>query len=317
MDIIKIIYFGTSDFAVPPLRALIESPELFDVMAVVSQPDKPVGRKQVMTPPPVAAFARENGLKLLQPDSLKDGETEYALKDLDADVFVVAAYGKIIPKDILELPRLGALNLHGSLLPKYRGASPIQTAIAEGEGATGVTLMLMDEKMDHGPILSKLVVEIDREDDYLSLTDKLADTAAQLIVEDLPKFIDGKLNPQEQDHESATYTRLLRKDDALVDWKNEGAERIERKVRAYTSWPGTIAVFPRKNGENLKVKILWAESLSKPGQGLIPGQVLQTEDGFPLAIAERGALKLLEVQPNGKRPMPGDAFLRGYPDILG
>ncbi|MEA3249403.1 MAG: methionyl-tRNA formyltransferase [Patescibacteria group bacterium] len=315
MNPIRLIYFGTSEFAVPALRALLDRPELFDVAAVVSQPDRPAGRKGEMKTSPVAGVARELGLTLLQPESLKKGGAVDELKELDADVFVVAAYGQIIPKVILDIPKRGALNLHGSLLPKHRGASPIQTAILEGDGATGVTLMVMDEKMDHGPLLSKLVVEIDPEDDYPSLLDKLADSAAQLIVEDLLKFIAGELEAHEQDHDSATYTKILKKKDGLIDWTAEGAESMERRVRAFTPWPGTCTTLARKDGE-LRLKILWAEAVSKPEQGMKPGQIAVSKDGFPIIAAERGALKLLEVQPDGRRPMSGDAFLRGYPDIL-
>lgn len=312
---IRIVYFGTSEFAVPPLRALIEAPELFEVAAAVSQPDRPAGRKGELRPSPVSRFARERGLALFQPPSLKNGGAADRLKELDADVFVVAAYGQMIPREVLDIPRLGAVNLHGSLLPKFRGASPIQNAILEGEGATGVTLMLMDEKMDHGPMLSKLVVEIDPEDDYPSLLDKLAEAAAQLIVEDLPKFVDGKLEPESQDHDNATYTKILKKHDGELRWDAEGAERIERKIRAYTPWPGTTATFRHKDSD-LRVKILWAEAVAKPTRDMEPGEIAVSDDGFPVVGAERGALKLLEVQPVGKRPMSGDAFLRGYPDIL-
>jgi len=311
----RLIYFGTGDFAVPPLRALVGAPELFDVAAVVSQPDRPAGRKGKEKPSPVSAFARERGLKLLQPETLKDEAVAAELAEFGADVFVLASYGQIVPRALLDIPRRSALNLHGSLLPKYRGASPIQTAILENEAATGVTLMLMDDKVDHGPTLSCLVVEIDPDDDYPSLTDKLAEAAAQLIVEDLPKFMTGEIEPHGQEHESATFTRILKKEDGRIDWQNEGAERIERKVRAYTPWPGTFTTFKRKNGD-LDVKVLWVETLGRPERDMESGQVVKSDDGYPIVVAERGAVKLLEVQPVGKRPMAGDAFLRGYPDIL-
>jgi len=303
---IRIVYFGTADFAVPPLQALLNQPEAFEVVAVVSQPDRPAGRKGELKASPVAAAARESGLDLLQPAKL-DEKAIWALQELKADLFVVAAYGLIMPKAVLDIPEGGALNLHGSLLPKYRGASPIQNAILEGESETGVTLMMMDEKMDHGAILDVARVEIMEADDYLSLTGKLSEAAAGLLVESLPKYRAGELEPQEQDHDAATYTKILKKENGRIDWTQDAA-RIERQMRAYRPWPGTFT-----EGD---LKVLDVEVMDAPlPEGVASGTITKTEDCEPLVAAADRWLKLLEVQPPGKKPMSGADWLRGHPDI--
>jgi methionyl-tRNA formyltransferase len=303
---LKIIYFGTADFAVPPLQALLNDQASFEVVAVVSQPDRPAGRKGELKASPVSAVARESGLDLFQPEKL-DEKAIWTLQELEADVYVVAAYGLIMPHAVLDIPPGGALNLHGSLLPKYRGASPIQTAILEGETETGVTLMKMDAKMDHGAILDTVRVEIMETDDYLSLTGKLAEAAAGLLVEALPKYQDGELTAEEQDHDAATYTKILKKEDGRIDW-NQPATRIERQIRAYRPWPGTFTA------DHLKILAVEIKDAPLP-EGIAPGTITKTEDCEPLVACADRWLKLEEVQPPSKKPMTGADWLRGHPEI--
>lgn len=310
----RLIYFGTSSFAVPPLEALLDRPELFDVAAVVSTPDKPAGRSATMTAPPVAEFARLRGLNLLQPKTLKNEATRARLAEYDTDAFIVAAYGKILPKGVLDLPRLGCVNLHGSILPKYRGASPIQSAIIEGERETGVTLMAMDEEADHGPTLAETRVPISSDDTFETLSLKMARSAAELLVEALPKYAAGALFPVPQNHADATFTKIIDKKDGLIRWFEEDAERIERKTRAYHPWPGAYFVWQRKDAP-LRVKLIRTaviDSADHPS-----GTVFIAPSGLPAVAAKTSAVELREIQPEGKKPMTGESFVNGYRDIIG
>lgn len=313
---LRIIYFGTADFAVPPLEALLASPERFSVIAVVSQPDKPVGRKGEVTASPVATLARAKGVTLLQPKTLKDMAVQQQLMALDADVFVVAAYGKILPKAVLNIPKHGSsLNLHGSLLPLHRGASPIQAAIAAGDARTGVSLMVMDEEVDHGPVLATVMVPIAPDDTHATLEAKLGVAAAGLLADNLVAYAEMKLTPTHQDHDRATFTTTLSREDGFVSWANEDAAAIERKRRAFTPWPGIYALWSRK-GAPLRLKLLAVEVADAPA-GAAPGTVTKGADGAPVVSAKSGALALREIQPEGKKPMPWKAFLNGYPDLIG
>jgi methionyl-tRNA formyltransferase len=312
---LRIIYFGTADFAVPPLEALLGSPERFSVLAVVSQPDKPVGRKGEVTASPVTMAARARGATLLQLKTLKDPAVQAQLAGLEADVFVVAAYGKILPKAVLDIPRLGCVNLHGSLLPLHRGASPIQAAIAAGDAETGVTLMLMDEAVDHGAMLATVTLPIAPDDTHATLEAKLGGAAAGLLADNLAEYAAGELPAKEQDHDRATFTAILSREDGFVSWANEDAAAIERKRRAFTPWPGIYALWNRK-GAPLRLKLLAVEVADAPA-GAVPGAVTKAADGAPLVAAKTGAVILLEIQPEGKKPMPWKAFLNGYPDLIG
>lgn len=311
---LRIVYFGTADFAVPPLGALLGSPERFSVLAIVSQPDKPVGRKGEVTASPVATAARAKGAALLQPKTLKDPAVQAQLAGLEADVFVVAAYGKILPKAVLDIPRLGCVNLHGSLLPRHRGASPIQAAIAAGDVETGVTLMLMDEEVDHGPLLATVSLPIAPDDTHATLEAKLGGAAAGLLGDNLVDYAEGRLAAMPQHHDRATFTSILSREDGFVSWTNEDAMAIERKRRAFTPWPGVYALWNRK-GTPLRLKLLDVEVADAP-PGAVPGAVTKAGDGAPLVAARTGALTLREIQPEGKRPMPWKAFLNGYPDLI-
>lgn len=310
---LRIVYFGTANFAVPPLKALFGAKGHAEIVAVVTKPDKPVGRKGEPRPSPVAAAAREAGAMLLMPPTLKGDEIRDRLEALHADLFVVAAYGKIVPQAILDLPALGCLNLHGSLLPKYRGASPIQAAIAAGERETGVTLMRMDEQVDHGPILATVSVPIEPGDTYGTLEAKMADAAADLLVTHLDDIAAGRLVPQEQRHEEATYTAIIGREDGFVRWDGIDAQAVERRLRAFDPWPGLYAVWTR-NGRPLRLKLTDVHAIeNRPGHRA--GTAFVDDEGFPAVAARSGAVRLLQVQPEGKKPMDGKSFLNGYKDF--
>lgn len=313
MNPLRIVYFGTAAFAVPPLKALIASPDKAEVVAVVTKQDQPVGRKGEMRSSPVAQAARESLVPVLEPPTLKDESIQGELAALRADAFIVAAYGKIVPKAMLKLPRLGCLNLHGSILPKYRGASPIQAAIDAGETETGVTLMIMDELVDHGPTLATVAVPIDPGDTYGTLEAKLANAAAEMLVAHLEDLSLGKLTAKAQDHAAATFTKIIHREDAFVAWAELDSQTIERRRRAFDPWPGLYAVWMRK-GTPVRLKLL--DLCSRKGHpDTAPGKAFVASDGTPAIETKHGAVCLFQVQPEGKKPMTGKAFLNGYPDF--
>ncbi len=311
----RIVYFGTASFAVQPLKALLADRTRFEVVAVVSQPDKPAGRDGAVSSSPVAKAAREAGVTLLQPSKMKTDETREMLASLNADLFVVAAYGRIIPRALLDLPKNGALNLHGSLLPKYRGASPIQAAIAAGDTETGVTLMGMDEEVDHGPTYATARVTIEATDTYATLEAKMADAGSELLIAKIDDVISGALPAVEQHHSEASFTGIIDRRDGFVNWSADDAAAIECRRRAFTPWPGLYAIWMR-NGIPLRIKLLDV-AITGTSTGAIPGTAFKTVDGFPAIAARSGALKLLLVQPEGKKPMEGKILLNGYQDFIG
>jgi len=311
-----IVYFGTSEFAVPPLLALLQDGR-FKVVAVVTQPDKPAGRRGEVKASPVAVAARARGLNLLQPPRLREVSVVETLAGLKADLFVVAAYGKILPQNILDLPRLGSYNLHGSLLPAHRGASPIQAAILSGAARTGVTLMRMDDQMDHGPLLAAAETDIAPDDTHGSLERRLAELAAGLLTANLAAAAAGTLEPREQDHDRATFTKILDRRDGFVAWKDESAAEIERKMRAFDPWPGVYAVWKRPDGRSLRLKIIAARPLAAAGEAGPPGTVFVAARKNPAVWTRDGPLELIEVQIEGKKPVSGQALLNGHADLPG
>jgi methionyl-tRNA formyltransferase len=314
---VKIVFFGTSDFAVPILEALRRETS-FQVSLAVTQPDKPAGRKQVLTASPVKRAALTLGIELFQPETLKDVATSARLKKEKADAFVVVAYGKILPAAVLEIPRLGCLNVHGSLLPKYRGASPISAAIAAGEMETGVTIMRMDEKMDTGPILKESRLEVREDDTTATLAKRLADTAAEDMVPTLKLYAEGHLKPRPQDDAAATYTKILTKEDGRVDWK-KSAEEIERFFRAMKPWPEAFSKWTRKSQE-LKLTFKALEVLHPNvgcAENAAPGQVFKLNDGSLALNCGKGSIKILKLQLEGKPETDAGSFLNGYADIIG
>lgn len=308
---------GTPDFAVPALQTLAP---FLNIIEVITQPDRPVGRKRALTPPPVKINTEKLGLPVFQPEKIRDPETTEHIRAANPDLIIVAAYGQIIPKAILDAPRLGTLNIHASLLPKYRGASPIATAIKNGETETGVTIMLVDELLDHGPILAQGRIPIAPDETGNSLSHKLSLLGAQLLTATLPEWISGRIKPQEQNHTEATSTKLLTRKDGKINW-HERAESIERTIRAYDPWPGTWTLWQHKD-KKVRLTVLSSRVIALPspsardgGNGEGAGFVFKTPTGFAVTCG-RDALEILTLQPEGKRSMTAADFLRGYPTVL-
>jgi len=303
----RIVYMGTAEFAVPPMEALIREHE---VIGVVTRPDAPAGRGRRRLAPPVKEAALSHGLPLYQPRTLRDPEAIARIERWDPEVIVVAAIGFLLPPAILGLPPRGCLNIHPSLLPKYRGAAPVVAAILAGEEETGVTVMLMDEGMDTGPILAQRKAPIGSEDTRASLEGRLAQAGAALILETLPAWLAGELHPRPQSEEGACLAPPLRKALGRIDW-NLSAMEIWRRVRAYHPWPGAYSTWQGK-----QLKVIRAEAWEGWSGDVPPGQVVSTSRGVGVATGA-GILLLREVQLAGRRAMPIDAFLRGQRSFLG
>ena len=304
---LRVAFMGTPDFAVPSLQRLLQMPDI-DVVAVLTQPDRPAGRGRAVVESPVKAVASAAHIPILQPRSLrKDPASVERLREFAPDLIIVAAYGLILPPSVLAIPRLGNINVHASLLTRWRGAAPITFAILEGDTTTGVTIMLMDEGMDTGAVLTQAEETIRPDDTTGSLSERLSQTGAELLAQTLPRYVVGEIEPQAQPSEGVTYTRLIKKEDGAIDWRCPAAE-IERMVRAYQPWPTAYTLW---NGAPLKV--LRASVVAGRGE---PGEVV-TAPGGVAVVAGDGALRLDEVQPAGKRPMPGKAFVNGAPGFVG
>lgn len=305
----RLVFMGTPAFARTILAALLEKGP--PVVGVVSQPDRPAGRGRRLTPPPVAELARERGLPLIQPERPAEPAALETLRTWSPDVIIVAAYGRILPPAVLHIPPKGCLNVHASLLPRYRGPSPVAQAILDGASETGVTIMRMDEGMDTGPILAQRAVPILADDTTGSLMAKLAEEGARLLIETLPAWMAGALIPQPQDASQATYTRLLRKEDGLIDW-SQPAELIGRRVRACTPWPGAYTFW---KGQLLR--LLEVQPIRGPAPpDSLPGDVMLVDD-WPAVVAGEGLVCLRRVQLAGKTPVDGPAFVRGQRNFVG
>jgi methionyl-tRNA formyltransferase len=301
----RIVFFGTPDFAVPTLEALIESGR--KPVAVVTRPARPAGRGQDVSEPPAAEAAREHGLDVIQPESVKDGEFLERVRSLEPDLFVVVAFGQIFPSELLEVPKLGAVNLHASLLPKYRGASPIQSAVAAGEKKTGVTTMLMEEELDAGPILLQEEVEIRRSETAGELSERLAKVGGRLMVETLEQLATGKLKQRKQREESSSYASKFSKDDGRMNWALE-AEELYNRMRALDPWPGMTANFKGR-----PVKVLWGVPMSwEKGPSGFTGTYLGLRQG-KMAILCGGdtVFGIEELQRPGKKPQRAADFVNG------
>ncbi len=295
----KLIFMGTPDFAVPCLESLINAGH--DIPAVFTQPDKPVGRKQVMTPPDVKVCALQHGLTVYQPNSMRDGSAMEIIKELAPDAIIVAAYGKILPKEMLDFPRYGCINVHGSLLPKYRGAAPIQWSVINGDAQTGVTIMQMNEGIDTGDILLKRVIPIGIDDTAESMFEKLAELGGKTLIEALEMLERGELHPEKQDESLACYAPMLDKSISLIDWNKTGNE-VHNLVRGLYSWPVAYTVL---NGK--KLKILRTSPGEKSGEA---GKVICLD---PLTVAcSKGSLIIRELQLEGKKRMDAKSFLIGH-----
>ena len=296
----RIVYMGTPDFAVPALEKLAQSPD-YTVAAVFTQPDKPKGRKMVMTPPDVKVCAEKLGIPVFQPISMRSEEAYNSLKELNPDVIVVAAYGQILPKAVLDLPKFGCVNIHGSLLPKYRGAAPIQQSVLDGEKVTGVTTMLMDVGLDTGDILLKAETEIGENETAGELFDRLAILGGELIVETLDKLKKGEITPQKQDESLATHTSKISKELCPIDF-NKSAFEVHNKVRGLNPWPVAVTEIA---GKTVKVYSTRVTDLS--GE---PGTILSLKP-FVVACGDK-SVELIEIQPQGKKRMTAQAFLAGH-----
>ena len=301
----KVVFFGTPEFAVPSLERLVASSH--DVVEVVTKPDRPVGRHQVVTSPPVAERAAEHGIDLWQPKGLKGDAAIERLREIDADVAVVVAYGKLIPANLLTVPAHGFINLHPSLLPRHRGPSPIQWSLVCGDRNTGVTTMLLDEGMDTGPILLQHRVEIERHETAEQLAPRLAETGADLGVETLDRLENGGVTAKPQPEDGANVTPMLRRSFAKVNWTMPARQLVNR-LRGFTPWPG---LFTKFRGGRLKIFGLEEVVPAPPGDEA-PGVTITAEtSGIVVRCGRGSAARITEMQREGRRRMPADAFLIG------
>lgn len=296
----RIVFMGTPEFAVPSLKALVESGD--EVAALVAQPDKPRGRGLKPAPPPTKIVAEQYGIPVLQPSGIRTEEFLHELAALSPDLICVAAYGKILPKAVLEIPRFGCLNVHASLLPKYRGAAPVNWAIARGEEVAGITIMQMDEGMDTGDILLTREMPIDYDDTGETLTEKLSLAGAELLLQAIAELKKGYLRSLKQDEAAATYAPPLKKEDGRVDWSKPAGE-IRNQIRGMLPWPGAYTF---SNGKMLKIyKVAVSEGEGEPGEVLAAGQ------GILRVMTGEGALDILELQLEGGKRLDAKAFLSG------
>jgi methionyl-tRNA formyltransferase len=300
----KLVFCGTPQFAVPSLERLVQSG--FQVQLVICQPDRPQGRGMQLAEPPVKQTARRLGLPVVQPEKIKTNEELRAqLTHINPDAIIVVAYGRIIPKWMLDLPRFGNINVHASLLPKYRGAAPIQWAIANGETVTGVTTMRIDEGLDTGDMLLKRSIEIRQEDTAVTLAPRLAELGADLLVETLQELKKGILEPVPQDDSLATLAPILKKEDGLVDFHRTAQETFNR-LHGFQPWPGAYTQF---RGKNLKIV---AAQPATDAPALSPGELRVMGDKLLAGCGQNTALELIQVQPEGKKPISAREFLSGY-----
>lgn len=353
---LKIIFLGTPEFGAIILKKLIKhipsfvlSPYMssfslslhgpFQPVFVITAPDKPVGRKKILTPPPVKILAEKYNIPVLQPEKIKN--YKFTIEGYEPDLIVIAAYNQILPKEILEIPKYGSLNLHPSLLPRWRGPSPVQHTILAGDKNAGVTIILMDEQTDHGPILAqrelgasislnpketpkKITFQSSNESisplaeiTRVELNKKLTELGAELLVETIPKWIKGKIKPQAQDESKATFSKILKREDGKIDWKKPAIE-IERQIRAFESWPESFCLFcKRKNW--LRLKILKANVLKQTSKGPFgsPGKTFLAPDDKIAVQTGKNFLIITELQLEGKKPITSKDFLKGRADFIG
>lgn len=306
---LTIVFLGTPQFAVPILEKLAQSN--YKPLAVFCAPDKPVGRKQILAPPPAKTAAQKYGIQVYQPENKNTLKSLFL--NLKSDLVASAAYGLILPKEILDAPRYGCLNIHPSLLPKHRGPSPIQAAILNGDEETGVTIYKMDEKIDHGPILKNKILKIkDKRYTTAELSRLLSGLGANLLIETLPDWLAGKVQPKPQDESRATRTKIIKKQYGQIDWQ-KSAQEIERQIRAYTPWPGTFA---RLGADNLKLKIIGAD-ISEKNLNKNIGEIFLIGNNELAIQTGKGALLIKKFQLEGGKPLDMQDFLRGHREIIG
>jgi methionyl-tRNA formyltransferase len=300
----NIVFMGTPEFAIPSLTKLYSHG--YPIRGVITQPDRPKGRKKILQPPPIKQVALQFGLDVFQPQSMKEPSAIQKLKEWSPDVIVTAAFGQILPREILTLPPYGAINVHASLLPKYRGGAPVQRAIMNGEQETGVTIMYMAEKLDSGDILSQVVLPIGEQDDAGSMLDKLSKAGADLLLETLENMAKGCLKPRPQNDEEATYAPLIRREDEQIDWKRPARE-IFNQIRALSPHPGAFTMY----GEQM-IKIWRGKQTEQNHLPEPPGTIYQLDqDGIGVVCGDKKGLLITEIQPAGKKRMSSADFLRG------
>ena len=307
----RILFIGTGDIGLPVLHSLLDSKE-HELVGIVTQPDKPVGRAQRIEAPPIKAAVQNNSIPILQPIRIKHEEAVAQIRALAPDVIVVMAYGQILPRSILEIPPLGCLNLHTSLLPRHRGAAPIQAAIVAGDPESGVTVMYMDEGLDTGDVLLQSRIELAPDETGGSLHNRLAEIAPEALLAALIQLEQKNAPRIPQDSSAATYAPKLEREDGRIDWKKP-AKLIERKIRAFNPWPGAFAVLRDEAGRERKLKIFRATFAAIAEAS--PGKNFLSDNAIVIATRE-GALALGEIQLEGKRRMSAEEFLRGFPGEL-
>jgi methionyl-tRNA formyltransferase len=299
----RIVFMGTPDFSVPVLRRLID--DGYDVIAVVTQPDRPVGRKRVLTPPPVKAEALKHNIPVYQPEKIRQSEELEQILDLKPDLIVTAAFGQILPKQLLEAPKYGCINVHASLLPELRGGAPIHYAIIQGKQKTGITIMYMVEKLDAGDILTQVEVPVTETDTVGTLHDKMSAAGADLLSETIPKLLNGEITPTPQNDDEATFAWNIKREQEKIDWSKKGTD-IYNQVRGMNPWPVAYTTF---DGAVMKV---WASEKTVHTGSQEPGTIINLEeDGLVVATGDETAIKITELQPAGKKRMDAKQFLLG------
>lgn len=299
----RVVFMGTPDFSVPVLKRLIE--EGYEIVGVVTQPDRPKGRKKQLTPPPVKVEAEKHGLTIVQPERLKRPEDLKAVLALKADLIVTAAFGQILPKELLDTPKYGCINVHASLLPEYRGGAPIHQAIIDGKKETGITIMYMVEKLDAGDILTQAKVDILEEDHVGTLHNKLSVIGAELLAYTIPNLITGKLIPIKQDEKKVTFAKNISREQEKIDWEKTG-EAIYNQIRGLHPWPVAYTLL-----DNQPLKVWWVEKVAENRQAE-PGTIVAIEpDGFIVSTGDKTHIKITNLQPSGKKRISTEEFLRG------
>ncbi|PEQ93757.1 methionyl-tRNA formyltransferase [Bacillus sp. AFS006103] len=305
----KIVFMGTPDFSVPILQQLIQ--DGYEVIGVVTQPDRPVGRKRILTPPPVKVEALKHDIPVFQPEKIRQAEELDKILSLNPDLIVTAAFGQILPKQLLEAPKYRCINVHASLLPELRGGAPIHYAIMQGKQKTGVTIMYMVEKLDAGDILTRIEVPIAEEDNVGTLHIKLSTAGAKLLSETLPLLLDGRLTPKPQNNEAATFAANIKREQEKIIWSRTG-EEIYNHIRGLNPWP---VAFTTLNGQVIKI---WRAEKLTGQKSVTPGTILTIEpDGFSVSTGNETAIKIIELQPSGKTKMMSEQFLRGSKISIG
>ncbi|MEH7110874.1 methionyl-tRNA formyltransferase [Neobacillus niacini] len=299
----KIVFMGTPDFSVPVLRKIID--DGYEVIGVVTQPDRPVGRKKILTPPPVKVEALKHGIPVYQPEKIRQKDEMEKILALKPDLIVTAAFGQILPNEILEAPTYGCINVHASLLPELRGGAPIHYALIQGKKKTGITIMYMVEKLDAGDILTQAEVEITEEDNVGTLHSKLSEAGSVLLSETLPKLLEGKLTSIPQNNDEASFAYNIKRDQERIDWSKTG-EEVYNHIRGLNPWP---VAFTTLEGQTLKV---WQSVKVTGVKNELPGTIIKNEsDGITVSTGNETAIKIKELQPAGKTKMTSEEFYRG------